>query len=73
MDKDWHYPRFDCARVRRPFCYEGAYARRGNTPSKPFKVNRRLERFEMLEMFAPKDVQALISGGYIELYPKTQP
>jgi hypothetical protein len=74
IDKD--YPKFDCARVRRPFTYESAYSRRRGDycmHAKPFKVNRRLERFELLEMFDPGQLQMLINGGYLELYPKTQP
>jgi len=62
--------------VRRPFTYESTYSRRKGdycAPSRPFKANRRFERFELLEMYAPRDLQLLINGGYLELYPKTQP
>ncbi|HKA56551.1 MAG TPA: hypothetical protein VKJ47_23140 [Candidatus Binatia bacterium] len=74
IDRD--YPKFDCARVRRPFTCESAYSRRRGDycmHTKPFKVNRRFERFELLEMCEPQTLQILIERGYLEIYPKPQP
>jgi hypothetical protein len=70
---DRHYPKFDCARVRRPFTHAGRNTRGDPLLAETFKANRRFERHELIGMFDPKRLQLLINGGYLELYPKPEP
>jgi hypothetical protein len=67
---DKGHPQFDCARVRRPITYAGRYGKRDPLLTEVFKVNRRFERGELLNMFTPKTLQTLINGGFLELFPK---
>jgi hypothetical protein len=70
IDKD--YPKFDCARVRRSFTHAGRNTRGDPLLAQTFKVNRRFERHELMNMCTPRALQLLINGGYLELYPKPE-